>query len=314
VYFCCDPHVPLKATPFQFIGEYPEQPVLTEELGYRLQGSADDEAPHATLMRTTRPDGSLHPMTQASDPEPDPKGVSTRFSERAGTVHFTDTIQLAVREYLSMAHIWSACFFAKSAKELELVDDGLPERTQRHFGFVAAATGATADFLDATVNELITDAREGHTGGPTQHMTPAQSARIAAVTVGLQRPIVEKYDEAAKAAGLVPLTRGSGVGQDVALVLAVKNALTHWVPETVTTYADDPSVLTEQEMEQRLRGLKLALNPFAQTSDPYFPRRAASHELAAWCCRTAIAYVDAYFALFGVPAPYDHIRATLIAV
>jgi hypothetical protein len=67
-------------------------------------------------------------------------------------------------------------------------------------------------------------------------------------------------------------------------------------------------------MEQRLRGLKLALNPFAQTSDPYFPRRAASHELAAWCCRTAIAYVDAYFALFGVPAPYDHIRATLIAV
>jgi hypothetical protein len=198
---------------------------------------------------------------------------------------------------------------------LEQADDGLPERTQRHFAFVSAATGATADFLDATVNELITDARQGHTGGPTQHMSAAQRAALAAAAVDLRRDtVLEKYDKAARGIGLVPVPRGTpGIGRDTALVLAVKNALTHWVPETVTMYADDPKVLTEQEMERRLRGLKLGLNPFAQRSDPYFPRRAASHALASWCCRTPIAYVDAYFALFGVPAPYDHIRGSLTA-
>jgi len=250
-------------------------------------------------------------MPEPSNAKPDARTVREQFIEVEDSASVTDTMQIGIREYLSMAHIWSACFFARSAKALERADDGLPQRPERHFAFVTAATGATADFLDATVNELITDAREGHTGGPTQHMTAAQSALIASVTVALQRPILEKYDAAAKVAGLVPPGRGSGLGQEVVLVLAVKNALTHWVPETVTTYADDPKELTVQEIERRLRRLSLAPNPFAQTSDPYFPRRAASHELAAWCCRATIAYVDAYFALFGVPAPYDHIRASL---
>ena len=251
-------------------------------------------------------------MTGSSDTEANPKLVRDEFIEVDDTARVTDTVQIGVREYLSMTHIWSACFFSRSAQGLEQIDDGLPDRTERHFAFVTAAIGAAADFLDATVNELVKDAREGHTGGPTQHMTAGQRARIAVVVVGLQRPIVEKYDEAAKAAGLVPLTRGSGVGQEAALLLAVKNALTHWVPETVTTYADNPKELTVQEMERRLRGLTLAVNPLAHASNPYFPRRAASHQLASWCCRTATAYVDAYFVLFGIPAPYDHIRGSLI--
>ncbi len=251
-------------------------------------------------------------MAELPDTEPEPKVVRDDFIEVADSLTLSDKTQLSIREYLSMAHVWSACFFSRTAKILELVDDGQPDRAERHFAFVTAATGATADFLDATVNELVHDGRQGQTGGPTQHMTPGQRTALAAVAVNLRRPILEKYDETAKAVGLVPLTRGlAGIGQDAALVLAVKNELTHWVPESVTTYADDSKELTVQQMELRLRRIGLATNPLAPSSNPYFPRRAASHELAAWCCRTAIAYVDAYFQLFGVPAPYDHIRSSL---
>ena len=71
---------------------------------------------------------------------------ASRGVQRARGTSIRGAINLLLRrEYLSMAHIWSACFFSRSAKKLEQSDDGLPERTQRHSAFVTAATGAAED-------------------------------------------------------------------------------------------------------------------------------------------------------------------------
>src|SRR5437762_3668573 len=226
----------------------------------------------------------------------------------------TDSIQIGIRDYLSLSHIWAACFFSRSAEALEANDDGLAARDQRHFAHVVASIGAAGDFLDGTINELIQDAHDGNPGGPTQQMTAAQRAAIATVQplAALRRtPVLEKYNLVAVAAGVAPLGRGSGAGQDAVLLLAVKNALSHSVPETVTTISDEPNALTVQEMEQRLRTLKLPRNPFAGPAQPFFPRVVATRELTAWTCHTAMTYVETYFRLFAVPPPFEHMRTGL---
>jgi hypothetical protein len=227
----------------------------------------------------------------------------------------TDSIQLGIRDYLSLSHLWAACYLARGAASVERADDGLPSRSERHFAQIVAAIGAAADFLDGTVNELIQDARDDNPGGPTQHMTPAQRTAVATTPplADLRRSgVLDKYDIAASAAGVLPIARGLRVGQDADLLLAVKNALSHSVPETVTTVADDASALTVQQMEQRLRMLKLPRNPFAGPGQPFFPRMVATHRLAAWCCDAAMTYVEAYFRLFNVPPPFEHMRPSLL--
>lgn len=231
------------------------------------------------------------------------------------TFRVTDSIQIGVRDYLSLSHIWAACFFSRSAGALEANDDGLAARDQRHFAHVVASIGAAADFLDGTINELIQDAQDDNPGGPTQHMTAAQRGAIATVQplAALRRtPVLEKYDVVAVAAGVAPLSRGSGPGQDAVLLLAIKNALSHSVPETVTTISDDPGALTIQEMQHRLRTLKLPRNPFAGPAQPFFPRVVATQKLTAWICQTAMTYVETYFRLFAVPPPYEHMRTDLL--
>ena len=171
----------------------------------------------------------------------------------------------------SLSHIWSACYFARSAGSFEHADDGLPSRFERHFAYVVAAIGAAGDFMDGTINELIQDARDDDPGGPTQHMTPAQRIALA-TTPSLadlrRRAVLDNYDSAASAAGVLAIARGLRIGQDADLLLAVKNALSHSVPETVTTVADEPSALTVQQMEQRLRILKLPRNPSPVQGNP----------------------------------------------
>ncbi len=237
--------------------------------------------------------------------------MKDEFHEDVETLSVSDSLEIGIRDYVSLSHVWSACFMARSCGALEQTDDALPDRHDRHFAFFCASIGAAADFLDASINELIQDARDDQRGGPTQRMSANQVTALALTPplASLRREgVLDKYDIAAKAAGVVPPLRGQSIGQDAALVLAVKNALSHWVPELVTTVADDSSAISVQEMERRLKKLQLAPNPFAGPGHPFFPRRAATHGLAAWCCTTAMAYVEEYFGRFGVVPPFQHLR------
>src|SRR5207244_4326020 len=51
-----------------------------------------------------------------------------RHIEVHDTFTVTDSIQLGIRDYVSLSHIWSACYFARSAGSFEHADDGLPSR------------------------------------------------------------------------------------------------------------------------------------------------------------------------------------------
>ncbi|WP_222125190.1 hypothetical protein [Paenibacillus xylanexedens] len=79
--------------------------------------------------------------------------------------------------------------------------------------------------------------------------------------------ILEKYQIALTLADKNLFKKGVSPYQDVYLLIQVRNAITHYEPEWVTTESEFPEKITEQALEKKLKH-KFGLNPFA--SDCHF--------------------------------------------
>jgi hypothetical protein len=231
-------------------------------------------------------------------------------------ITISDNYVAKLRTYFSIQHIQSAAFFARSSSKIEKSYDGnFPsELYAEHSAYITATILSTVSFLEATINEVFSDACEN----PASEIRRLEQGVVETMSrmweLGIPRTarykVLEKYEIALCLAHKEQIPRGTSTYQDVALVMQLRNALVHYEPEWVTVSGIDSEQRTIQKLEKQLCG-KFALNPLIRAGNPFFPDKCLGHGCAEWAITSSIRFTDEFFSRLGITPSYDHVRANL---
>jgi hypothetical protein len=232
-------------------------------------------------------------------------------------VDWKENVIVKSRFYFSMQHIQSAALFARRSGQIENKYDGnfSNELLAEYWADITASIFVAVSFLEATINELFTDATEEH--GEYPKSLDSSTKALMAEAWKKKKPrisyygVLERFDIALTLAQKPPFERSKLV-TDVGLVVQLRNKLVHYKPQWVsdeTTISSIPD--TEKELFEGLRG-KFPTSPLWNGNNySFFPNKCLSYGCAKWVVESSIAYADNFYAKIGSPAPYEHIRQFL---
>jgi hypothetical protein len=175
---------------------------------------------------------------------------------------------------------------------------------QDHRADIVAGIIASAAFLEAAINELISDACDG-TAPPYSTVLPEERRGVlkhlwgGAARLDRLSPL-DKADAVLVVAGLPPFEHGTAPFQEANLLVSLRNLLVHYKPEWI-----EHSEI--HAWEKKLSSYHLAENPLVSSANPYWPDRLFSSSLAQWSLASAVAFLDDFFhRLNAVPIYEDH--------
>lgn len=239
------------------------------------------------------------------------------------TATMSERATVRMRSPLSMQHIEAAALFARQCGVIEreyagkLPGQELPDEVfGEHRAYAMGAITFAALFVEATINELFTDAAD-RVEHRTKHLAPeivSQMAAEWAAERGVSRvPTLAKYTWVLTAAGKPLFERGRRGYQDVQSLIELRDALIHFKPEWAAGgSARETDRTTSARLQARLHG-RFDINPLTGAGNPFFPDKCLGHGGARWAVETAIAFADDFFARMEVPPFHDLIRARLDA-
>jgi len=167
-------------------------------------------------------------------------GVSGRFGQRS---------------YLSSWMLRSARRTSTMAQQIERQNAGVwaSPHAEEHMDWVLSSVLSSANFLEAMINELFTDAYEAHGLSDDGYLAPLRRETVSLMArwweetdQGFDRTLT-KCQLLLAFAGEDRLDIGSEPFQSAALLLGLRNTLVHYKPTTV--YTDAP-----HDIERRLKG------------------------------------------------------------
>ena len=91
--------------------------------------------------------------------------------------------------------------------------------------------------------------------------------------------------------------------QDVKLLVELRNALIHYVPEWVAAAQAEPEAEAAHKFEKKLRR-KFLPSPF-MGNNPYFPDKCLGHGCAKWGVDSALKFTDKFFSTMGLTPRYE---------
>jgi len=183
------------------------------------------------------------------------------------------------RVNLSVPHLLSAAFFSRRLGELESENAGkeLGAFWDEIFAQGSAVVFAAVAALEAYANEIFIHHSQ---------IFPELRDEVMAKLWELyeQKPPLEKYEFALLLKQSTQLDKGSSPYQDVAALIRLRNALTHFKPEW----------FSEQVEHARLSATlvhRAKLSPFFPATEPLFPRGWASHDTAVWAIKSVVSFI-----------------------
>ena len=206
------------------------------------------------------------------------------------------SIPIGLRYYHSWDHLNAAALHAHDAKVIEDAGSTAVVPRVRHRGFVTGSIFSAIAYLEAAINELLSDCRD--CVGNCEVGTPLDSRldREAADAIGsyweekcsdFSVRLKDKYQKVLDCAGKDPMNRGGSLWYNLDRVLKLRNALVHYAPETqgfIPGRNDPPNHLIDKLFKDRPFGL----NPIALNPDPFWPDRCLSFDCANWCLDVAL--------------------------
>ncbi len=235
----------------------------------------------------------------------------------------TDELRIFERVYLSISHIVTAAYFARTSTALEGDESKIflgsgkfsEDWVHEHRAHVTASILSSTAFLEATINEIYADACQD-----VPELQPAlDSASLRSLTekwtvirAGRRESTLEKYQSALEAARRERFNQGEAPFQLIKSIMNLRNALVHHVPETRESALGADSVLASMnDLEKALRG-KFPPSPLYRNSTaPFFPNRCLSSGCARWVVVTCVSFTDEFFSRMGLPPTYEHVRSGL---
>ena len=207
---------------------------------------------------------------------------------------------LRTRTNLSVLHLLSACLFSKQVQDLEEENRGraLDAFWEHILAHATASVLLTVATLESYVNELFASHDTIFPGLRTDILVKLWDAYEL-------KPILDKFDLALFLREAGSLNRGVTPTQDVALLIRLRNALTHFKPEW----------LDEQQEHAKLSGqLRGRFSPsaFFPKDESIFPRRWATHECTAWAVKSAINFIDEFDSQAGLLKHLEPFKSRLL--
>ena len=203
------------------------------------------------------------------------------------------------RTNLSIPHLLSACLFSRSLSQLEAAHHGeaLGPFWEEILAHATASVLLSVASLESYVNELFADLG--------RHFPSIPNAILQKIWETHERkPILEKFDLALLLRNAPLVDRGSRPGQDVVLLIGLRNAVVHFKPEWFDSQEDHAKLST------KLRAC-FAGSPFFGPGESLFPRGWATHDCTAWAINSAVAFIDMIDRQAGLSSHLDHFRSRL---
>ncbi|MBY0202447.1 hypothetical protein [Paenibacillus cucumis (ex Kampfer et al. 2016)] len=212
----------------------------------------------------------------------------------------TDNYEITLKTNFSFNQIQSAVFLARSALEVEKNKNNSNDVVTRiqYESYVTGALLCTVGYLEATINEFFSNIKDVNYNNNKRLQSKKRELINSMWELGVPKTakysILEKYQIALTLADKNLFKKGVSPYQDVYLLIQVRNAITHYEPEWVTTESEFPEKITEQALEKKLKN-KFGLNPFANSPDPFFPDKCLSYEFIKWGIHSSIKLTEMFF-------------------
>lgn len=229
-----------------------------------------------------------------------------RIHEAQGNLVATASFSVttASRHYIASQHLWAARHQARLCSEAEAGTDAAPFDI-RHRTFAIGAVLSSVSFLEALVNEVFQDAADS-TGHVSMRIEPIGTQSIALMaefwnaSEGADKYVsmLNKFQLALLFAEKDKFSQGANPFQDAKLLVAIRNELVHFRPET---QAQD----VVGKLEQRVRGKFPENSLMAGMGNPWFPDKCLGAGCAEWSWRTSVQLANEWTSRLGILRVYE---------
>jgi hypothetical protein len=214
-------------------------------------------------------------------------------------------VTIMLRSYLSPQYLWTAKYFTSKADEIEQNHTKADDKVRNeHRAYVVGAIFSAVAFLEAAINELFKDLAEDEESCYKELI--AKEARGAIrilweLTEGRNRypfTILDKCQLILTSCGKDAFHTGKPPYQDADLVIALRNALTHYKPES---YGGKKQHKFLKQFKGKFGENKL----MAGCESSYFPEKCLGSGCADWVVKSATKLADEFFRRLGVSPQYQ---------
>ncbi len=229
-----------------------------------------------------------------------------------------NSVRVGFISLFSNEHLHSAVHLAKLSNQVELSfavakeDEGVPFYSHR--AYVTGAIMLSVAFLEARINELIVGTSINVNPWNEDMIDKARfrSLQELAKIGGIKYlQTLEKYQILLAFFDKNPFNIGSTPYQDVALLIALRNKLTHFEPERID-YIMPQHEDEEHHFLKKFRSKKLPLNPIAIYSRrTNFPDILLGYGCAKWAIKSCISFVSDFDSKLRLVTSYKNLEKEL---
>jgi hypothetical protein len=200
-----------------------------------------------------------------------------------------------VKHSFSRQHLVAARFFAAQAEVFEAKGSASEEEKSQHRAYVTGAVVFSVAFLEASINEFYLEAIDRNRSS-LAGLTDTRLALVGQLWESVERgEILSKYQIALTACGVEPLTKGTEPFQGAAVLIKMRNALTHYRPE----WEDELDV--HAAIEKSVRG-RFPLNALSGSGSLWFPHRCLGAGCARWADSTVTRFIEEFCTKLSIPS------------
>lgn len=225
-------------------------------------------------------------------------------------VGITDSVSITMRSYFSTHLLFGALDMSRRAQDLEdaaVADEAFrPRFDQEHRYLVLGAVVSSVNFLEAAINELYSDAADGHGLSGAGYLAPLDGRTVElmrewwVVSSGKAQPL-DKFQMLLVFAGHPRLPAGQEPVQSTAALVKLRNTLVHYQPEDVTPGSDT-------KLDRLALNFGFDTNQMMKGSgNPTWPDHVLGAGCARWAFDTAVRFADHVFGTVGVNANYQRV-------
>ena len=243
-------------------------------------------------------------MTDDEGNRPTEQTISPASISSAAAV---GTLTFAMRAVLSPYHLQAAELFVRQSSELEdkhvgdpwveIVDTVFPE----HRAYVIGAIFAAVAFLEASINELFSDAvdvRQRSEERFGERITAKLAEKWDKDNFRCRKPILAKYQTALPLFEKARFDEKQQPYQDARHLIELRNELVHYKPQFIQAGLEGAGPMVH------LRS-KFAANRLLpeRSQNPFFPDHCLSSGCAAWAVKASKALYDEFTTRMGLRNP-----------
>lgn len=213
--------------------------------------------------------------------------------------------KLDIRYTFTLQFLEASAIFAKRAREMErsLGTTASEAAQAEHRGLVVAVIMQCAAALETEIHEISTYGPGAHLGSDHIDREGQKYLKPLADVIDRQDTL-SRYEIVLHLLKRPPLERNAQPFQSAALLIRLRNELVHyksrWYQEMDTT-----------KLLAGLRNLRHQRPPFVVAGSSFFPHECLNADCAAWAVRSAVDFIDAFYARLNVPSRINASRSRI---